>query len=153
MRRGELHGLRWCDLDLPNRRLSIVQTLIAPRYRVQVSTPKTDSGTRAIALDAGTIAALEHHRALQQTELSLLGIEWNEDGLVFTTEDGQPLKPALFTRAFQKQAKHAGVPVIRLHDVRHTLATIALQQGVHRRSSRSGWATGASRSPSTPTRT
>ena len=62
MRRGELLGLRWCDLDLPNRRLSIVQTLIAPRYQMQLSTPKTDSGTRAIALDAGTAAALEHHR-------------------------------------------------------------------------------------------
>jgi integrase len=131
MRRGELLGLRWCDLDLPGRRLSIVQTLIAPRYRVQVSTPKTDSGTRAIALDAGTIAALEHHRMLQQTERALLGIEWTEDGLVFTTEDAQPLKPALFTRAFQKQAKDAGVPVIRLHDVRHTHATIALQHAVH----------------------
>ena len=55
----------------------------------------------------------------------------DEGGLVFTTEDGQPLKPALFSRAFQKQAKHAGVPVIRLHDLRHTCATIALQHGVH----------------------
>ena len=47
------------------------------------------------------------------------------------TEDGEPLKPALFSRAFQKQAKRAGVPVIRLHDLRHTYATIALQHGVH----------------------
>ena len=61
MRRGEVLGLRWCDLDLDSRRLSVAQTLIAPKYELQISSPKTDKGKRAIALDGATVSALREH--------------------------------------------------------------------------------------------
>ena len=130
MRRGEILGLRWSDVDFERAILSVTQTLIAPKYQLQFSTPKTARGTRAIALDAGTMQALQDHRLGQMDERRSMGLE-DASELVFCREDQTPVIPQLLTLAFQAQARAAGVPVIRFHDLRHTHATLALQAGVH----------------------
>jgi integrase len=135
MRRGELLGLRWADLDLDAKRLTITRALIAPKYELQFSEPKTDAGRRSIALDDATVAALRAHHRRQLKERLAFGPGWGEhplaDDLIYRDEAGWPLVPMIVTQRFQTLAKQAGLPVIRLHDLRHGMATMALLAGVH----------------------
>lgn len=127
-RRGEALGLRWRDLDLDRSRATIVQTVVASR---KISEPKSDRGRRTIALDAETIAALRDHRTRQEEERQLLGASYDDLDLVFAGEDGAPIWPRSLTRTFVTLVDAVDVPTIRLHDLRHTHATLALQAGVH----------------------
>lgn len=130
-RRGEILGLRWRDCDLEAGRLAIQQTLIEIRYQVEVSTPKTAKGRRSIALDAGTLEALKRYRAQVLQERMLLGRgKPSEDELIFQQPDGSPVQPSAFSAGFIQRAKAAGLPRIRLHDLRHSHATLALQAGI-----------------------
>jgi integrase len=131
MRRGELLGLRWRDLDLDAARASIVQTLIEGNGAPRLSTPKTDHGRRSVALDPVTVAALRAHRKRQAAERLAWGPAYQDDGLVCAREDGSPIWPRTFSRTFGRRAHDAELPTIRLHDLRHTHATLALQAGVH----------------------
>jgi integrase len=132
LRRGEVLGLRWRDLDFEARRLAVTQTLVCVRYAVVVSTPKTARGKRSVALDTGTVAALRAHRKRLLEERLYLGLGApSPDDLVFTSQDGSPLHPGQFADRFERLVKAAGVPRIRFHDLRHTHATLALQAGVH----------------------
>lgn len=133
MRRGEALGLRWADLGLDVGRASIVQTVIAINHQVSISSPKTAAGRRTLALDAGTVAALREHRQRHVAERLLMGSGFTDHGLAFCRPDGGPLHPERFSRTFVEQAKRAGLPPIRLHDLRHTWATLALTAGVHPR--------------------
>jgi integrase len=129
VRRGELLGLRWRDVDLDAGRVSIVQTLVGKR---QLSKPKTDKGQRNIALDTGTVAALREHRKRQLEERLAWGPAYQDQhDLVFCREDGSPLWPQSLSRAFERHAKQARLPAIRFHDLRHGHATLALLAGVH----------------------
>lgn len=131
MRRGEILGLRWTDVDLNATRLSVQQTLVSVAYKVEFSTPKTARGRRSLALDATTVEALRTYRKGQLEERMAWGPAYEESGLVFTREDGRPIHPDRFTQMFDKHVKDAGLPRIRLHDLRHTYATLALAAGVH----------------------
>ena len=132
LRRGELLGLRWRDLDLNAGRLSVTQTLVSVNYRVSFSTPKTAKGRRSVALDAATVAALRAHRARMLEERLSLGLGApSADALVFTALDGSPLHPGQFSDRFDRLVKAAGVRRIRFHDLRHTYATLSLQARVH----------------------
>lgn len=127
-RRGEALGLRWRDLDFKKKRATIVQTVVGGRA---ISEAKTDRGRRTIALDDTTIAALREHRRAQTEERQLMGTAYEDTDLVFCREDGTPMWPRSLTRAFARIVAAAGLPQIRLHDLRHTHATLALQAGVH----------------------
>lgn len=131
MRRGEVLGVRWQDIDLDRRRLAIRQTIISIDYRVQIGEPKTARGRRSVALDSGTITALRAHRAAQNQLKLKLGEAYQDQGLVFCREDGTPVHPDRFTQMFDKHVKASGLPRIRLHDLRHTHATLALAAGIH----------------------
>jgi integrase len=131
LRRGECLGLRWQDLDLDAGRASIRQTVIAIRHTVMMSTPKTASGRRTVRLDKGTVAALREHRARQAAERLLMGAGWTDNDLVFCHPDGTALHPERFSRGFLETVARIGLPRIRLHDLRHGWATLALQAGVH----------------------
>lgn len=132
MRRGEVLGLKWQDIDLDKARVSIVRSLtVVGGYEVHFSEPKTARGRRMIALDPSTIAALREHRERQMLERSLMGEAYVDDDLAFCREDGTPLHPDAFSDAFWRHAKAARLPRIRFHDLRHTHATLALAAGVH----------------------
>jgi len=131
MRRGEVLGLRWRDLDLDAGRLRVVQTLVAPRYVLTVSEPKTDHGRRSIDLDEGTVAVLRAHRKRQTQDQLALGAGYQPSELVFRNADGSPVVPHLFSLAFKRAVKRAGLPPCRLHDLRHTHATLLAMSGEH----------------------
>jgi integrase len=131
MRRGEALGLRWEDLDLDGGRVSITQTVITVNHEVRVGSPKTAKGRRTVALDLGTVRALREHRQRQVAERLLMGTGFTDHGLVFCRPDGGPLHPERFSRTFEHLSAKAGLPPIRLHDVRHSWATLALSAVVH----------------------
>jgi integrase len=130
MRRGELAGLRWVDVDLAAGRVSPRQPRVVVNYAVEVSEPKTAKGRRVLALDAVTVAALREHQARQAAERATVGAGWQDTGLVFTRPDGAPIHPDLISDWFERLARAAGLPKIRLHDVRHSYASAALAAGI-----------------------
>ncbi|MDP8929660.1 MAG: site-specific integrase [Actinomycetota bacterium] len=130
MRRGEVLGLRWTDIDLDVRRLSVRQAVIVVDSKPVVSQTKTAKGRRSLALDEGTISTLRSHRARQLQERLSWGAAWTDLGLVFAQENGQPVHPTAFTKRFQRLVRYVGLPGIRLHDLRHSYATAALVAGV-----------------------
>ncbi len=130
MRRGEVAGLRWSDMDLDAARVSPRRPRVVVNYEVHVSEPKTAKGRRSLALDPATVAALRLHHARQAEERLAIGPRWQDSGLVFTWPDGRPLHPERFSKWFEQLALAAGLPRIRLHDVRHSYATAALAAGI-----------------------
>ena len=130
MRRGEVAGLRWSDVDLEGGRISVVQTHVIVNRRIVVSEPKTVKGRRSIALDAATVASLRQFRVRQLEERLALGGTWSDTGLVVVHEDGTPINPRTLSSAFTRHSRAAGLPSIRLHDVRHSYATAALAAGI-----------------------
>ena len=131
MRRGEALGLRWSDVDFENARLSVRRALIPTNREVVVSEPKTAKGRRVVALDPVTVEVLKAQAARQLDEQKELDEGWAESGLVFTAENGAALDPESVSRYWRQAIKKAMLPPIRLHDLRHTHATLALQAGVH----------------------
>jgi integrase len=93
--------------------------------------PKTHAGRRAVPLDAGTLASLKAWRARQAAERLACGASWREGDWLFTREDGAPLHPGFVTKAFRERVAATELPRIRLHDLRHTCATLLLAAGVH----------------------
>lgn len=112
---------------------SVVQTVIAVNHRVRIGSPKTAAGRRTVALDPFTVTALREHRQRMRAERLLMDAGYTDHGLVFPRPDGAPLHPDRFSRTFAEQAARAGLPPIRLHDLRHSWATLALSAGVHPR--------------------
>lgn len=131
MRRGEVLGLRWRDVELDQKRLTVAQALILVENKLTFSQPKTARGRRLVALDAETVALLRAHRARQNEEKLALGPGYEDSGLVFAKEDGTPVNPNHLTVLFQRIAQRAGLPRIRLHELRHSHATLAFASGVH----------------------
>ena len=131
MRRGEVLGLRWKDIDLEAKTLSIRQTLLSVGYVKQLSEPKTDKSRRNITLDDYTVAALKSYKARKAEERLAKGPTYSTSGFVFTDESGEPLHPDRFSKVFRDLVAKSGLPRIRLHDLRHTWATLALRQGIH----------------------
>jgi integrase len=130
MRRGEACGLRWSDCDLEQGRIAVCRALVPVARTVLVSEPKTARGRRSIALDERTVAVLRAHVERQAAEREA-ATKWSETGLVFTGKDGRALPPNSVSRGFVRAVKKAGLPEIRLHDLRHTHATLALRAGIH----------------------
>jgi integrase len=130
MRRGELAGLRWVDINFANARVSPQRPRVVVDHAVEVSEPKTAKGRRALALDPATVAVLREHQTRQAEEKAVIGAGYRHSGLVFTWPDGSPIHPDLMTRWFEQHSRAAGLPRIRLHDVRHSYASAALAAGV-----------------------
>jgi len=123
LRRGEAIALRWQDVDLERGFLSVTRSRSHGLHGMEYGEPKTAAGRRRVALGAATVAALRAHRAAQE----VIGIE----GLVFDRGDGLPLDPDGVTGAFVRLSRAAGLPRIRLHDLRHTSASLMLAAGVN----------------------
>jgi integrase len=131
LRRGEAAGLRWEDIDLDARRLAVRRALISVEYKVRVSEPKTARGRRTVALDDLTVDALRAHQDRQTKDIEAGGELVERTGYVFVREDGHPYHPERISQMFVELTKKAELPPIRLHDLRHTAATMALAAGVH----------------------
>ena len=131
MRRGELLGVQWADVDLAHRRLDIKRTRVSVRYQTAESSPKSMSGYRSVALDQTTVSALKGLRRSSIANALLMGQPFDESDFVFCTADGRPLHPDSVTKSFKRQSKAVGLPEIRFHDCRHTWATLALRAGIH----------------------
>jgi len=130
VRRGELLALQWADVDLEARSASVRRTLEESSAGVHLKQPKTARSSRTIALPASTVAALRAHHAAQQRARLAAGKAFNKLDLVFPGRDGEPWKPSTFAAACRRVFKKAGL-TCRLHDLRHTHATMLLRQGVH----------------------
>jgi integrase len=129
MRRGEVLGLRWCDVDLDWARVSVRQALAAVGYEVVHSTPKSHSA-RVIDLDAETVAQLRAHRQRQDAERAEWCADYQNHDLVVAKENGEPILPHTFSQASERLIEKHGLRKIRLHDLRDTHATLALKAGV-----------------------
>ena len=132
LRRSELLGLRWKDVDLILASLRVVQSvqrLNTGEFIVQE--PKTASGRRTIALSPASCLVLREHREKQEADASLLGRQLAEDDLVFSHPDGSPRDPSTLTLAFRRLTRRVGLDGVRLHDLRHTMASLYLEQGVN----------------------
>ena len=130
LRRGEASGLRWCDVDLDGKTAVISQQLQQYDGKLALCPPKTPHSMRVIALDHTTVAALRAHRGRQRAEAAAFGPGYHASGYVFTGLNGDPMAPDRLTRMFKTLAAQAGLPPVRLHDLRHGAATLALAAGV-----------------------
>jgi integrase len=129
LRRGELLGLRWTDVDLERGYVQVRQQLIRTKGGLIFTSPKGGK-SRSVRLTPSAIQALESHRERQLEEkLKLAGL-WNENGLVFTTVVGTPTDgDNLVKRSFKPLMRRTQLPKIRFHDLRHTFATLLLSRG------------------------
>ncbi|HVA73748.1 MAG TPA: tyrosine-type recombinase/integrase [Acidimicrobiales bacterium] len=133
MRRGEALGLRWSDVDISAGRCRIIQTVIQVRSAVSISEPKTSTGRRSISLDSATVAVLREHRRRMREQRLLVGSGFTDNDLVFHHPDGACLHPESVSAMFLRRVQRQGLPRLTVHGLRHTWATLALEQGVHPR--------------------
>jgi integrase len=129
LRRGEACGLRRADTDLDTAVTTVRWQIIQLGWETSQSTPKSDAGERHVPLDRRTVDVVEAHRLQHDRERAAAGSRWTESAFEFTTETGQPLHPSYVTARFEQLACQAGLPPIRLHDLRHFAATLHLAAG------------------------
>lgn len=150
MRRGELLGLQWDDIDWERSRLKVRHNLVEVRSEAKpgkmhagkpavssvelvLQTPKTAGSKRTIVLSAGTLSKLQEHRKRQEAEQSAAAEAWQAQpgsGFVFASEIGTPTDPRNFYRWFAQVLEEAQVPRIRFHDLRHTAASLMIRRGI-----------------------
>ena len=129
LRRGELCGLRWSVIDLEAGTLRVESTLITVEGRPVASRPKTKKGERPIDLDADLISLLRTHKARQAAEKLAAGTAYEDGGFLVADELGHPYHPDSVSGWFEAAVERAGLPRIRLHDTRHTAASLLLAAG------------------------
>ena len=129
IRRGELLGLRWSDIDLKAGLMTVNQSLERLQGKTVFKAPKTRNSRRTITLPALTVEALAKHRLAQAQERLSLGL--GKPDLVFAHSDGWPFDPDSLTKAFDKLIRASGVRRITFHGLRHTHISHQLMDGVH----------------------
>jgi integrase len=130
LRRSEVLGLRWSDVDLDAGTVSVAQGRVVVAGQGTVTgDPKSKRSRRALPMPADVLAALRAFKVQQASERLALGERYPDTGFVAVNEDGSPIRPETYSAEFAGLAKTAGVPAIRLHDVRHTAATMLLDSG------------------------
>jgi integrase len=140
MRRGELLGLRWADVDLDGRTLRVSQSLQrlatgsdgkGRKTALLATEVKTDGSRRTIMLPDSIVRALRAHKARQAQERLVAGSSWQDHGLVFTSRNGRATEPITLHRDYKAVLEKAGLPTtMRFHDCRHSAASLLLAQGV-----------------------
>ncbi len=131
MRRSELLALRWQDIDFVYSQIYVNRSLHQLTDRSYIFTqPKSEKSRRTIALPPSAFMVLSEYRRQKETESLMLGQQLTDAALVFSTLS-KPLRPNTITRAWSMLAAKAGVKMIRLHDARHTHASLMLKQGIH----------------------
>ncbi|MEV7042889.1 tyrosine-type recombinase/integrase [Amycolatopsis sp. NPDC051061] len=129
LRRGEACGLPWWNIELANQSITISTTIVQLGWKAEFGEPKSEASGRVIALDDATTLVLRRQKRRQNELRAAAGAAWIEHELVCTERDGGPLHPAKLTDAFHAIADAAGLPPVRLHDLRHGAATIMIAAG------------------------
>ena len=132
LRSGELRALRWQDLDLNVRTLSVDAGLAKIDDEWQRVPPKSNAGRRVVPLPDRAVSALRDHQIRQEAERRAAGTAWigNRFDLVFVSEVGTPLDSSNVVHAYQRELERAGLPRQRFHDARHSVATFWLGLGI-----------------------
>ena len=131
MRQGEILGLKWNDLSWKRKTLQVQRQLKRKKGGgFTFSSPKTKSGKRTLVLGSKTIELLTLHQEILKQEQIIAGDQWSENNLIFPNTIGNPTQPDKLSKRFKRLTKLAGLPEIRFHDLRHTAATLMLNQGV-----------------------
>jgi integrase len=130
LRKGEALALRWDRVVLDSCTLKVAATLGRIGDRLVISEPKTDRSRRAIPLSPAVVAMLRNHRTTQKAERLRASNQWQESGLVFTTELGGPVDPRNLLRVLEVAAKTADVEGVGVHTLRHSAAVAWLEAGM-----------------------
>lgn len=131
LRRGEILGLRWKDVDFESKALSIRKNLVILNNKPTLQDPKTKDSSRFVTLPSLVINALIEHKRIQDEEKQMIGDDYNTLDLVICTSVGTPVGPRNLLRSFHNLLKKADLPKMRLHELRHSHATLMLKQGEH----------------------
>jgi integrase len=129
LRKGELLGLRWVDVDLDAGELHVRQAAQRVGGRLRFDAPKTRRSRRTVPLPGLAVTALREHRAKQAAERLAAGVSWRDSGLVFTTAHGTPIEPRNLNRHWYGVRQRSGLGSVRFHDLRHTCVTLLLDLG------------------------
>jgi integrase len=129
-RRGEVLGLRWSDADLERAELTIGRSRVLVGGQVLEKAPKSARGYRMLPLDGELVSSLRTLRRLELEERFAAGAVYSDTGYIAVDELGQPLHPERYSDEFGRLCREAGVPVIRLHDARHTINSLLAAAGV-----------------------
>lgn len=129
LRRSEVLGLRWADVDLDAGTITVAQGRVVVGGGTVTGAPKSTRSARTLPMPRDVLAALRAFKTRQAEEHLALGGGWPDTGLVAVNADGSPIRPETYSKAFAAHCTAAGAPVIRLHDVRHTAATMLLDGG------------------------
>ncbi len=130
LRRGELLGLRWADVDFEAGRLSVRRIVVHTQGALELGEPKTATSRRTIPVAPGVIAALREHRERQALERTVVGAAYQDQGVVFASEVGTLTHPRNIERVYYNHLKRSGARRIRFHDLRHTAASLMILKGV-----------------------
>jgi len=130
LRQAELLGLRWRDIDIASRSISVNRVLYKRRGVVQFNEPKTAHSRRRISMTTKLAEFLADYRLERERLYHELGRASTLDDLVFATHEGKPVDPGVLTHNFARIAKRAGLENVRFHDLRHTFASLMLLRGV-----------------------
>ncbi|WP_235608186.1 tyrosine-type recombinase/integrase, partial [Frankia casuarinae] len=133
LRRGELLGLRWDDVDLDAGTLRVVRSAQRVSGTLRLVETKTRGSRRPVPIPATTVEALRRHQKYQEQERADAGTAWKENGLVFASTVGTLMEPRNVTRRVQQLRGRASLPTLRLHDFRHACASFLLAAGVEPR--------------------
>jgi integrase len=131
LRRGEILGLRWSNVDLATSTITVVQSLEQTKEGLRFKSPKTRRSKRSIALLSITVDALRLYRAKQAEERLALGSAYEDQDLVCPRPRGSPWPPDMFSTAFAAFVRRSGMRSFRFHDLRHSHASHLLRAGVH----------------------
>jgi len=132
LRRGEALALCWRNVDLIGAELQVLWTAFKMDNGTYVlKEPKTPHSRRAVSLPPSLALLLRQYRADQRASSDVIGTPLTDEDFVFSHKDGSPLNPNAVTSAFARLIRKAGLPKLRLHDLRHTHATLMLKAGVH----------------------
>jgi integrase len=130
LRRGEALGLRWQEVDLESGRITINRALHRVDGELKLDNVKTEGSAGVLPLPGPLVAILATHHGRQLKERWAAGPSWRDTGLVFTTTVGGPIEPRNVNRMFRNLCETAGVPQLRVHDLRHSCATLLFTMGV-----------------------
>jgi integrase len=130
LRRGEALGLSWDDVDLVAGRVTIRQALYRVGGVLKLDDVKSEASSATVPLPLPLVKILREHQKRQLVERSEAGSEWRETGLVFTTKTGRPVEPRNVNRMFAALCRAANIRPIRVHDLRHSCATLLFSMGV-----------------------